>query len=103
MVGEDVLQVYKKRKKKKKLSKKNFIQYFFLPAKKTTIILTTIISGQTVKGVIRLGFTTNETAESVGGVGTGQTTFSIDITNVDLDGSVVLGSDETVGGRAVIF
>ena len=101
MVGEDVLQVYKKTKKK--IVKKNFIQYFFSPAKKITIILTTVFSGQTVKGVIRLGFTTDETAESVGGIGAGQTTFSIDITNVDLDGSVVLGSDETVGGRAVIF
>jgi hypothetical protein len=55
---------------------------------------------ETVKGVIRLGLLADEATESIGGEGVGETTFSIDITDVDLDGGVVLGSDETVGGRA---
>jgi hypothetical protein len=55
---------------------------------------------ETVKRVVRLGLLADETAESIGGEGVGETTFSIDITNVDLDRGVVLGSDETVGGRA---
>jgi hypothetical protein len=55
---------------------------------------------ETVKRVVRLGLLADETTESIGGEGVGETTFSIDITNVDLDRGVVLGSDETVGGRA---
>jgi hypothetical protein len=55
---------------------------------------------ETVKRVVRLSLLTDETTESIGGEGVGETTFSIDITNVDLDRRMVLGSDETVGGRA---
>jgi hypothetical protein len=62
--------------------------------------LTAILLSETVKGVIRLGFLADEATESIGGEGVGETTFSIDITDVDLDRGVVLGSDETVGGRA---
>jgi hypothetical protein len=55
---------------------------------------------ETVKRVVRLGLLTDETAESIGGEGVGVTTLSINITNVNLDRRMVLGSDETVGGRA---
>ena len=55
---------------------------------------------ETVKGIVRLSFLTKETTESIGGERVGGTTLSINISNVDLNGSVILGSDETVGGRA---
>lgn len=60
-----------------------------------------VLGAETVKGVIRLGLSTNESREDVGLGGTGNTARLIDISNVDLDGSVVLGSDETAGGRAI--
>jgi hypothetical protein len=56
---------------------------------------------ETVKGIVRLGFLTEETTESISGEAVGGTTLSINISNVDLNGSMVLGSDETVGGRAL--
>jgi hypothetical protein len=55
---------------------------------------------ETVKRVVRLGLLADETAESIGGEGVGVTTLSINITNIDLDRRMVLGSDETAGGRA---
>ncbi|KAG1427415.1 hypothetical protein G6F57_023257 [Rhizopus arrhizus] len=66
------------------------------------IVLTSILLSKTVEGVVRFSFLTNETTESVGGESVGIATISVDITNVDLNGSVVLGSNETVGGRAKI-
>ena len=54
----------------------------------------------TVKGIVRFSFLTDETTESISGETVGGTTLSINISNVDLNGSVILGSDETVGGRA---
>ena len=62
--------------------------------------LTTILSSQTVDAVISFSVATNVTAKSIGSEGTGQTTFGVDISNVKLNGSVVLGSDKAVGGRA---
>jgi hypothetical protein len=57
----------------------------------------------TVKGIVRLSFLTEETTESISGEGVGGTTLSINIRNVNLNRGVVLGSDETVGGRAARF
>jgi len=57
---------------------------------------------ETVKGIVRLSFLTEETTESIGGERVGGTALSINISNVDLNGSVILGSDETVGGRATL-
>ena len=57
---------------------------------------------ETVKGIVRLSFLAKETTESIGGETVGGTTLSINISNVDLNGSVILGSDETVGGRATL-
>jgi hypothetical protein len=55
---------------------------------------------ETVKSIVRLGFLTEETTESIGAEAVGGTTLSINISNVDLNGSMILGGDETVGGRA---
>ena len=55
---------------------------------------------ETVEGIVRLSFLTEETTESIGGESVLGTTFSVNVSNVDLDRGVVLGSDETVGGRA---
>jgi hypothetical protein len=59
------------------------------------------LGGKAVDAVISLGFLANETAESVGGEGTSVTAGGVDITDVDLDWSVVLSSDQAVGGGAV--
>ena len=63
-------------------------------------ILTTILGSKTVDGIISLRLLADETRKSIGGEATGVTTAGIDLTDVDLDGSVVLGSDQTVSGGA---
>lgn len=54
-----------------------------------------------VEGIIRVTLLTEGTAESVGDVGTGHLALLIDFGNVDLDRSVILGDDQSVGGRAL--
>lgn len=62
--------------------------------------LTAILSGKTVDGIISLGLLANETAKSIGSEAAGVATAGIDLTNVELDRGVILGSDQTVGGGA---
>jgi hypothetical protein len=57
---------------------------------------------KTVERIVRFSFLADETTEGIGGEGVGITTFSVDISNVDLDRGMILGSDETVGGRAKV-
>jgi hypothetical protein len=64
------------------------------------VLQVTIMSGKAVDGVISFGFLANKTTESIGGEGVGGTAFFVHVSNIELDGSVVLGSDETVSGRA---
>lgn len=64
------------------------------------VALTTILSGQTVDAVIGFSVTANKTAQGVGSEAASQTTLGVDVANVKLNGSVVLGSDKAVGGRA---
>jgi hypothetical protein len=63
--------------------------------------LTAIMGSEAVDRVVSFGFLTDKATESIGGERVGGTTFFIHVSNVKLDRGVVLGSDETVGGRAI--
>lgn len=63
-------------------------------------LLTTVLGGKAVDGVISLGLLADKTREGIGGEAAGVTTASINLTNVDLDRGVILGSDQTVCGGA---
>lgn len=62
----------------------------------------TLFGGQTAKGVVSFRGETDGTSEGEGNGFTSETTFSIDFTNVQLDGSVILGGDQAVSSRATI-
>ena len=66
-------------------------------------ILTAILLSKTIEGVVRFSFLTNKAPESVGGEGVGITTISIALAYINLNRGVILGSNETVGGRAIIY
>ena len=58
--------------------------------------------GEAVHGVVALGHGTNETGESVDVVLAGDlTAVLVNLGDGDLDGGVVLGLDDAVGGRAL--
>lgn len=61
---------------------------------------TAILGSQAVERVISLRLGTEEAREGIGLEGTGVATVLVNITNVDLDSGVVLGTDEAVSGRA---
>lgn len=65
------------------------------------VLEVTILGDKAVKGVIALGVGANEAGEGVGGELTGEVAGGINIANVDLDGGVVLGGNDAVGGRAL--
>lgn len=65
------------------------------------ILQKAVSSAQAVQAVVRLGVETDSTADGVGNRRTGGAALSVNVSNVDLDGSMVLGGDETVGSRAV--
>ena len=90
-----------KRRRSSSLSQKRGVNH--QPENNTKNILTTILLSETVKSIVRLSFLTEETTEGIGGEGVGGTTLSIDIRDVDLNGSVILGSDQTVGGGTRCF
>jgi len=56
---------------------------------------------ETRESFVSLSLLTDESAESKGGVLTGVSTSGVDVANVDLNRAVVLGLNETVGGRAL--
>ena len=62
--------------------------------------LTTILGGKAVDRVIGLGLGTNVAREGVGGEGAVVATVLVNTSDVDLDGSVVLGANEAVSGGA---
>lgn len=63
--------------------------------------LTAILGSKTVDGVISLRLLADKTREGIGSEATSVATAGIDITNVDLDRGVILGSDQTVCGGAL--
>lgn len=62
--------------------------------------LTAILSSQPVDRIVGFARGANEAAEGIGDKGTCHAASVVNIANVDLDGSVVLGGDEAVGGGA---
>ena len=80
-------------------TKQNFSNSIKVNKKKRSI-RTTILGGKAVDGVISLALGTNVAREGVGGERAGVTTVLINITNVELDRGVVLGTDQAVSGRA---
>jgi hypothetical protein len=65
------------------------------------LIHTFVFGSKAVNGVISLSVGADETRESVGGEGGKEAAFSVNIANVDLHGSVVLGRDEATSGGAI--
>lgn len=65
------------------------------------MILTTLLGSQSVDGVISLTLSSDLTNESDGGGGLEGDSVSINVGDGDLDGGVVLGVDESAGGRAL--
>lgn len=65
-------------------------------------IPTSIPRRQPVNRVVALALRPHESRKGVGGEGASQPARRIDVADVDLDGRVVLGGDETAGGRAVM-
>lgn len=54
-----------------------------------------------VQRIVRVSSLPKASVESVGDVGAGALSLLVDLGDVDLDGCVVLGGDETVGGGAL--
>lgn len=62
----------------------------------------TVSLGQSVQRVVSLTTGSNVTGKSVGGEGVwNSTALLVNVDNVELDGSVVLSLDDSVGGRAL--
>ena len=59
-----------------------------------------VLGAEAVEGVIRLAHAADEAGQDVGLGGASEAARLINIGDVELDGSVVLGGDETAGGRA---
>lgn len=62
----------------------------------------TSLLGELVKAVVRGTLVTDEPAEGEGGELASVETLLVNVANVNLDGSVVLGGDQAVGGRAIV-
>lgn len=72
-----------------------------LPAGAPDVLEEAVTLGQAVDGVVALAHGANETAEGVGLVLAGVAAVLVDLADGDLSGSVVLGLDDAVGGRAL--
>lgn len=64
--------------------------------------LTAILGGKAVDRVIGLGLGADVAREGVGLEGAGVATVLVNVANVDLDRGVILGTDQSVGGRATL-
>ncbi len=62
-----------------------------------------VLRGQTVQRIVRLAHGADETRQGVRLEGVGDAAGLVNVGDVNLDGSVVLGSDESTSGRAVII
>jgi hypothetical protein len=67
------------------------------------VLQQTITLCQTVEGIVALAHGADETRESVDLVLAGVSAVLIDLSNGDLDGSVVLGLDDAVGCAALAW
>jgi hypothetical protein len=65
------------------------------------VLQETVTLSKTVKGVVSLTHGANESAESVVDGLSGVTSVLVDLSDGDLDGSVVLSLDDAVGRRAL--
>ena len=62
----------------------------------------TILRAETVKGVIRFRLSTDKARHDIGLERSSHATAIIDISNVNLNRGVILGSNETTSGRATV-
>jgi hypothetical protein len=60
----------------------------------------TILGGQSVQRVVGFTVGTDGARESIGDVAARQATVGVNVSNVDLHGSVVLGANQAASGRA---
>lgn len=65
------------------------------------VLEVTVTLGQTVEGVVTLAAGTDEAAESEGLVLAGVATVLVNLADGELDGGVVVGLDDAVGGAAL--
>lgn len=69
---------------------------------KAELILTTLLLGKTVERVVTLTELADEAGQGeVGGLAGDHATVGIDVSDGDLDGSVVLGLDDAASGGAL--
>ena len=68
-------------------------QFTSLMLSRPDVLKQTLFRSQTAQGVISFRSETNSSGQSEGDIRAGGTTFGIDFDEVDLDGSVVFGSD----------
>ncbi|KAJ2513315.1 hypothetical protein H4217_006407, partial [Coemansia sp. RSA 1939] len=59
------------------------------------VVQVAVSGGKTVDRIVRLAEGTDHTADSVGMEATSEAAILVNLANVDLDGRVVLGADET--------
>ncbi|MBY8978612.1 hypothetical protein KHP62_22695, partial [Rhodobacteraceae bacterium NNCM2] len=67
------------------------------------VLQQTIALSQSVQRIIGLSHSSDETAESINLVLAGSASVLVNLCDGDLDGSVVLGLDDTVGGAALTW
>jgi len=60
-----------------------------------------LLGGEAVEGGIRTSLSADESGEGERGVVSGEETVLVDVSNVQLNGSMILGDDKVVGGGAV--
>ena len=85
-----------------KLISKKIYPFLFLTGVRPDVFQQTVVLSQTVQRVIGFPSRSNVTRQSVGNVFAWDgTTFFIDLSDVDLDGGVVLGLDDSVGSRTL--
>ncbi|KAF3170100.1 hypothetical protein TWF751_006916 [Orbilia oligospora] len=104
--------IKKKKKKKKKESSatttalnhtkiKLDLSILTLSCSRPNVLQQSIPLSKSVERIVSLSTRPDETAESIGDVFAGGTAVLVDLGDRDLDGCVVLGLDDTVGGRAL--
>lgn len=74
-----------------------------LSCSRPNVLQQSIPLSKSVERIISLSTRPDETTESIGDVFAGGTAVLVDLGDRDLDGCVVLGFDDTVGGRALAW
>ena len=75
--------------------------HLVLAGSRPHVLQVAVTLSQTVEGVIALTTGTNEAAQSVGLVLAGVAAVLVNLANGELDGGVVVGLDDAVGGAAL--